>query len=551
MSECLGLYIENNLIKYAKVSKERDITKIESFGIKSYDKLEDALKQIIQETYSFKTPISVNLSDEIYNYFDVFAMLNKKDIERAIKTEFEFFCEEKGFNKNILESRYFSVSNKDTREKLRTIHISANKAEIARKTQQLEGYKLRNISALPISIANLVEVNQQENIAIVNLEAKATVTLIIDGQIYKVDVLEQGMKEIFDQISIKENSYSKAYEICKNTTIYTSEGKGLQLEESQHLEDIMPVLYNIVTKIKEIISEDKLEIQKIYITGSGALINNVDLYFQESLSGVRCEILKPYFVQLETVRLNIKDYIEVNSAIAMALQGLGEGLKNINFKELGFFDKIDMPTIGGKDKPKQDKSENPVLGKIKKFFSGLNINVSMDLGGSFDKIEKHLLRTAGSILILIILYSIFSSIIGNQIKNKYEEANNSLQEISNQIALADNDINRIRERTNYYKNLTKKIEDANVRLAEKFRKRNAIPILLNRLMSSIPKNVQLTSVVNTSNKHIIIKAQSENYEQLGMFKAKISDDYILLDVKSDISVKEDKLVKATIEGDLP
>ena len=58
-----------------------------------------------------------------------------------------------------------------------------------------------------------------------------------------------------DQISIKENSYSKAYEICKNTTIYTSEGKGLQLEESQHLEDIMPVLYNIVTKIKEIISK--------------------------------------------------------------------------------------------------------------------------------------------------------------------------------------------------------------------------------------------------------------------------------------------------------
>ena len=54
MPSCLGLYIETNIIKYAKVSKERDILKIESFGIKFYDKLDEAIKQIISETYSFK-----------------------------------------------------------------------------------------------------------------------------------------------------------------------------------------------------------------------------------------------------------------------------------------------------------------------------------------------------------------------------------------------------------------------------------------------------------------------------------------------------------------
>ena len=70
MPSCLGLYIETNIIKYAKVSKERDILKIESFGIKFYDKLDEAIKQIISETYSFKIPISINLSDEIYILFD-------------------------------------------------------------------------------------------------------------------------------------------------------------------------------------------------------------------------------------------------------------------------------------------------------------------------------------------------------------------------------------------------------------------------------------------------------------------------------------------------
>lgn len=536
MSDCLGLYIENHLIKYAKVSKERENTKIEAFGIKTYDRLEDAIKQIIQETYSFKTPISVNLSDEMYNYFNVFSMLSKKDIERAIKTEFEFLCEERGFNKNVLESKYFSVTNKEDEEKLRTIHISANKAEIARKSQQMDGYKLRNISPLPISIANLVEINPQENIAIINIEEKTSITVIVDGQIYKIETLDDGMQEIFDKINVKENSYTKAYEICKNTTIYTMEGKSLQLEESEYLEEIMPTLYNIVTKTKDIVSDEILNIRKLYITGSGAIINNVDLYFQENLKQQKCEILKPYFVQTETVRLNIKDYIEVNSAIAMALQGLGEGLKGVNFKELGFWDKVDMPTIGG-------GKENTSL------FS--NFSLSLDFGGSFDGIERWLLRLAGTLLMVIILYSAFSFIIGKQIANKANETVIALQEIDEQIALADKDINGIKTRTNDYNNLIQNLQAINERTTEKYKTRNAIPNLLNRIMSSIPKNVQLTSIANTSGTHIVIKAQSTKYEQLGMFKAQLIVDNVLLDVKSDSSIKQDGLVKVTIEGELP
>ncbi len=54
MSTCLGLYIEDNVIKYAKVSKDNDIIKIDSFGIKFYDKINEAISQVIEETYSYK-----------------------------------------------------------------------------------------------------------------------------------------------------------------------------------------------------------------------------------------------------------------------------------------------------------------------------------------------------------------------------------------------------------------------------------------------------------------------------------------------------------------
>ena len=47
MTSCLGLYVESNIIKYAKISKDRDNLKVESFGLKFYDKLGEAIKQII------------------------------------------------------------------------------------------------------------------------------------------------------------------------------------------------------------------------------------------------------------------------------------------------------------------------------------------------------------------------------------------------------------------------------------------------------------------------------------------------------------------------
>ena len=39
MPSCLGLYVETNLIKYAKVTKDKDTLKVEAFGVKFYDKI--------------------------------------------------------------------------------------------------------------------------------------------------------------------------------------------------------------------------------------------------------------------------------------------------------------------------------------------------------------------------------------------------------------------------------------------------------------------------------------------------------------------------------
>lgn len=540
MPSCLGLYIESNLIKYAKVSKEpknSQSTKIESYGMKFYDNLSEALEQIINETFSYKDKISVNLSGEMYNYFELFSLLNKKDIDNAIKTEFEILCEDRGFTKNALESKYVLVDDLENKEKIRAMNIAVNKTEIAKKIQDLDGYKLTTISSVPLSIANLVDVAAKENVIIINIEEKTSVTTIINGQIYKVDILEEGMKNIFEEITLKENSYAKAYEICKNTTIYTQSGKELQEEENEHLQDIMPTLYSIVTKSKEIFDQNTVAIDKVYISGTATVINNLDLYFQEYFQSTTCEILKPYFIPLSAVKVNIKDYIEVNSAIALALQGLGEGIKEINFSNASFWDKVS-------DFMKIEVNSSKVEGASKFKFE-------FDLGKQLDRIEKNLLRVAGGVFLVVIAYVVVSKVLGGSMNHKQEEVNSVISDSNSQIATINGDINKLKSKTDEYSKAVQTLQDMNEKSNEKYQAKKSIPNLLNQVMFVIPADVQVTSIENTTGKHVVINAQASQYEQLGYFKAKLKADNILLNVKSNSGVKQDSLVKVTIEGDLP
>ncbi len=186
MASCLGLYIEENIIKYAKVTKDSDVIKIDSFGIKFYDRLTEAIEQVIQETYSYKTPISINLSNEVYNYFHIFNLLSKRDMHSYIKTEFESICFEKDLKASAYETRYVLVDDLENSEKVRAIHISTGKGELTNKFELFSKYKLIDVSPIGIDIANLIEISKTENIeniAIVNIDDLTTVTTIISQKI--------------------------------------------------------------------------------------------------------------------------------------------------------------------------------------------------------------------------------------------------------------------------------------------------------------------------------------------------------------------------------
>lgn len=535
MATCLGIYVDQNIIKYAKVTRDKNSIKVDAFGVKLYSNLKETIDQIVSDTYSFKIPISINISEEMYNYFYMSDLLNDKDLDKAIKTEFESYCYDKGYNPNALESRYVLVNDINDKEKIRVIHVSIDKIKLNNIEARYEEQKLTTVCPISLSIANIAPINTKENIAIVNIEDTTTVTIITGQKVYDIKKIDIGAQKILESINTKENSYAKAYEICKNSTIYTMEGQELQDNQSSYLADIVPNLYQIATQVNEIVNQSLAKITKIYITGTASVINNIDLYFEELVKNVKCEILKPFFIE-DSPKINIKDYIEVNSAISLALQGLDYGIKNINFtsnKSNDFFANL------------FSKNDNDSNKKVWKSLNAISISNST--------VSKWLIGVLSISLITFLMYASLSMFIAKQIEEKKKEVAENSNFANQQMTLINNDSNNVNNKISEYATLTTKLQDATNSITEKNSYKNTIPVLLSEIMRVIPKQVQLTSIENTSEKKIVINAQSTKYEQLAYFKARLKSEGILNpnSVVSSAAAKEGDVVKIVIEGELP
>jgi len=538
MASCLGIYIDSNIIKYAKITKEKDDLKVDAFGIKIYSDLLQTIDQIVSETFSFKDQISVNITDEMYDYLYMSDLLSKKDLAKAIETEFESLCVEKQYNPNALESRYAIVNDQNDKTKIKVIHVAENKMKINQILQNFDGKRLQNITPIALTIPNIAQTNEKENALIVNIEDKTSITTLVGSKIYDVQNLDVGAQQILDEINAKENSYLKAYEICKNTTIYTMEGQGLQQQENDYLGYIVPNLFTIANQVKDVIGASLIKINKVYITGTASVINNIDLYFEELLDGIKCEILKPFFIE-DSPKINIKDYIEVNSAISLALQGLEYGLANMNFNKKNTWEQLKEAlgsdiTIGGKKGKDNGKKK-------------ININLNSP------KVKQWVMRDLFGVLVLLVVYGGLATYINYGIQDKEKEISNTKADINTQITLIDRDKEKINSKTSEYTTLTTNLQNASDAANTKNAYKNVITTFLSEIMYVIPKEVVLTSIENPSARKIVINAQSEKYEQLAYFKALLKSKGVLepSSVVSSEATKEGSIVKIVIEGELP
>ncbi len=544
MQSCLGVYIEDNLIKYAKVQKDRDNLKVEAFGTKFYENLQQAIDQIVAETNSRKIPISINISDEYYDYFSYFALLNKSALKKSIDIDFEMLCAEKGTNKDNIERKNIFVLDPDDTQKMKAINVSIERQNLSSRKALFEKYNLATIEPLPIGIMNLVKLDNNANELIVNMEEKTTLTFCANGQIDKIDEINTSIIETIKEISKLENSQTKAYEILKNTTISSQEFDMFQ-DGNEYMDTIVPVLFKITNEIKEKINEYGRQINKIYFTGTGIVINNIDMYFQDRLN-IQCELVKPSFLDSQSLKIGIKDYIEVNSAISLALSGLQSG-NELNFATKGNLNIQGLEITG---LPKRN------IKKVK--------SLKGTTDEKLDAIEKLIVRILILAIICIIIYSTLTTRLYKNMEQKISDTDQKTSDTTASIEKMTKTKTSVEYLTSEYESLISKLNNESLQNGENVYRTDEINNFLTKLKTIIPTEVKLVSVENTQERHFVIQARAIKYQQLGYFKALLetptsegtSYKAILENVKASTGIRyhdetaDEDYILVTIEGDL-
>ena len=358
------------------------------------------------------------------------------------------------------------------------------------------------------------------------------------------------MGDILDSINAVENDLKRSYDICRNTTIYTQDMQDLQVNDNEHLETIMPILYKIVSEVRQLSEVATSQITKIYITGAGTAINNIDLYFQEYIPNAKCELLKPFFISDNaSLKLPLKEYLEVNSATALALDGLGYGEPDLNFK----------------GKPGKANAKSLASMKIDSKMIMNFLRSLVDPNKEMTAIDKMAMRLAICLCVGVAGYGIASNAIIKQIDNKAAQIDKETATVTSHIQKIESQTTTVNSGRSAYDKMYEVLdkiknppeletpdgEDSITPEEQVVIPKYAIPNLLNRIVHVIPKQVKITSIKNTENKHIVIEAEAPKYQQLGYFAAAMDTNGYLTDLKTTSGTKSGDVISITIEGDLP
>lgn len=320
MASALGIFIDRNIIKYAKLNGTKDKLKVESYGMKYGENHKELLKQIIEETNSSKNNVVINAAEIHYEETSIFSMLKKKDYDKAVEVAYEEIIDKQKLRPELLEYGYILSKNPADSEKLHVL-LGIQEKGVMETRANLFGQNVMLYSQMPIgiSISNIYE--NPLPALIVNIEEDTYITEIYDTEPIKVTRIATGTKNIIDTINNEENSISKSYEVLRNMVLPTDDMDQISFEGNEYAPVIVSEVMKIVSEIKSVMKKRPGIYKKIYISGTGATISNLETFIEKLIDDVECDILRPAGIEGQK-KVAIKEYVDVNSAIALACEAL-------------------------------------------------------------------------------------------------------------------------------------------------------------------------------------------------------------------------------------
>ena len=320
MASALGIFIDRNIIKYAKLNGTKDKLKVESYGMKYGENHKELLKQIIEETNSSKNNVVINAAEIHYEETSIFSMLKKKDYDKAVEVAYEEIIDKQKLRPELLEYGYILSKNPADSEKLHVLLGIQEKGAMETRAN-LFGQNVMLYSQMPIgiSISNIYE--SPLPALIVNIEEDTYITEIYDSEPIKVIRIATGTRNIINTINNEENSISKSYEVLRNMVLPTDDMDQISFEGNEYAPVIVSEVMKIVSEIKSVMKKRPGIYKKIYISGTGATISNLETFIEKLIDDVECDILRPAGIEGQK-KVAIKEYVDVNSAIALACEAL-------------------------------------------------------------------------------------------------------------------------------------------------------------------------------------------------------------------------------------
>lgn len=544
MANCLGIYFDDNIVKYAKLVKNNTgPIEIKEYGIRFVKAtVKETIEKIINETNSNKdVPIVLNAPNVEYNNFQVFKQISSNDLVNIIKLEFEDWCEKK----SVGSSNYAYVhqlASAVVGDYYKGLMAITKKALVDEYTKIGD---IKMSAMYPTEMLIPTDVPEEErNYILINLDKQLTVTTVVSGKVASTSVSEVGMKQIFEKFIDVLGSYEKAYDACRQLNVFSDAGSD---SNKRQLEEIVePILQDVLHTVQEDVNKYKDSIVKLYITGSGTLFTNIDTLFTEYFA-IRCEILKPKFVtDIGGVR-NIAEALEALPAIALAKEYIEPVTRGLEFLKItsvkqGFFQRLFGPK---KTEPKEKIKKDKSLNKLGTFTMN---------GFSSAKVSEYLMYPVIVGSLGVISYLVFSNIYMNQITKMKTELQTKITEIDGMTTLVNSDKNTINSATNQYKTINDEIDQIRAQIEKneigKLRTYN-VAAFTQKLIKVIPKNVLLKTISSDDNKHVKIVAESDAYPNLGYLIANLRLQPDILTNIAVTNINNGPTITIEIGGDLP
>ena len=320
MASALGIFIDRNIIKYAKLDGTKDKLKVESYGMKYGENHKELLNQIIEETNSSKNNVVINATEIHYEETSIFSMLKKKDYDKAVEVAYEEIIEKQKMRPELLEYGYILSKNPADSEKLHV--LLGIQEKVAMETRaNLFGQNVMLYSQMPIGISISNVYGSPLPALIVNIEEETYITEVYDSEPVKVTRIPTGTRNIINTINSEENSISKSYEVLRNMVLPTDDMDQISFEGNEYAPIIVSEIRKIVSEIKSVMKKRPGIYKKIYISGTGATISNLETFIEKLIDDVECDILRPAGIEGQK-KVAVKEYVDVNSAIALACEAL-------------------------------------------------------------------------------------------------------------------------------------------------------------------------------------------------------------------------------------